>query len=256
MVLTDEERKAKKREYNSKPEVKTKAKEYRKKPEVKAKRKISEKKYRDKPENKARKAAWSKENSSIPENKLKKKQYDKQPRVITQKKTYRDKPENIARKKILDKKNRDKPENKAKRQEKLDTPENRLYEKNIRNTNRLIVLQEYSKLLSKSNIPCCNCCGENFHIHFLAIDHIPGKYEMDDDPELKKLGYTSKRQSEKLVRWIIKKNFPKGFQILCHNCNQSKGWYGICPHEAKRKEETIAKTKEIDLDDLMGTGII
>jgi hypothetical protein len=222
LVQSEEERKAKKREYNSRPEVKAKAKEYNSRPEVKT-----------------RKAAWSKENSSIPENKLKNALYHQQPRILKQKKEYRDKPENIARKKIIDKKNRDKPENKLKRQEKLDTPENRVYEKNIRDTNRLIVLKKYSKLLSKSNIPCCNCCGENFHVHFLAIDHIAGKYEMDNDPELKKLGYTSRRQNEKLVRWIIKKNFPKGFQILCHNCNQSKGWYGICPHEKARLEKTF-----------------
>jgi len=110
------------------------------------------------------------------------------------------------------KKNRDKPESKE---------------------NRLKVLQYYSKRLSKSNIPCCNCCGLNSHIEFLTVDHIAGRQEMDSEPELKKLNYMSKLSGTALVIWIIKNNFPKGFQILCHNCNQTKGYYGQCPLENK-----------------------
>ena len=110
------------------------------------------------------------------------------------------------------KKNRDKPESKE---------------------NRLKVLQYYSKRLSKSNVPCCNCCGLNSHIEFLTIDHIAGRQEMDSEPELKKLKYMSKLSGTALVIWIIKNNFPKGFQILCHNCNQTKGYYGQCPLENK-----------------------
>ena len=68
------------------------------------------------------------------------------------------------------KKNREKPENKE---------------------NRLKVLQYYSKHLSNSNIPCCNCCGEDSHIEFLTIDHIAGKQEMNTEPELKELKYIS-----------------------------------------------------------------
>ena len=110
------------------------------------------------------------------------------------------------------KKNRDKPESKE---------------------NSLKVLQYYSKRLSKSNIPCCNCCGLNSHIEFLTVDHIAGRQEMDSEPELKKLKYMSKLSGTALVIWIIKNNFPKGFQILCHNCNQTKGYYGQCPLENK-----------------------
>ena len=110
------------------------------------------------------------------------------------------------------KKNRDKPESKE---------------------NRLKVLQYYSKRLSNSSIPCCNCCGLNSHIEFLTVDHIAGRQEMDSEPELKKLKYMSKLSGTALVIWIIKNNFPKGFQILCHNCNQTKGYYGQCPLENK-----------------------
>jgi len=95
----------------------------------------------------------------------------------------------------------------------------------------LKVLQYYSKHLSKSDIPCCRCCGEKSHIGFLALDHIAGRKEMDSEPELVKLGYSSSLVKTALLNWIIKNNFPKGFQILCHNCNMAKGFYGKCPHE-------------------------
>jgi len=93
------------------------------------------------------------------------------------------------------------------------------------------VLVGYSKRLSNSDVPCCNCCGENTAVEFLAIDHIAGRKKMDSEPELIKLGYTSLLQNQALIKWIIEKNFPKGFQILCHNCNAAKGYYGKCPHK-------------------------
>ena len=106
--------------------------------------------------------------------------------------------------------------------------------KERRDDRRLKILQYYSKQLSKSNIPCCRCCGENSHIEFLAIDHIAGKKEMDSEHELVKLGYSSALDGKKLVNWIIKNNFPDVFQILCHNCNVAKGYSknrNKCPHE-------------------------
>ena len=46
---------------------------------------------------------------------------------------------------------------------------------------------------------------------------------MESEPELVNLGYSSKLDGTVLNLWIIKHNFPKGFQILCKNCNQAKG---------------------------------
>lgn len=68
----------------------------------------------------------------------------------------------------------------------------------------------------------CACCGETEYA-FLSIDHLNG-------------GGTKHRESIKtnIYNWIIKNNFPDGFQILCHNCNQAKGYYGECPHVYKR----------------------
>jgi hypothetical protein len=63
----------------------------------------------------------------------------------------------------------------------------------------------------------CNCCGETT-IEFLCIDHIDG---YTDGP----------RSGEALYNWLRKRNYPDGFQVLCHNCNNAKGIYGTCPHK-------------------------
>ena len=70
--------------------------------------------------------------------------------------------------------------------------------------------------------PFCACCGLN-QIEFLTIDHIDG-------------GGNKQRQKMKLrsfYSWLKKNNYPKGFQILCMNCNFAKGMYDICPHKSK-----------------------
>jgi len=150
-------------------------------------------------------------------------------------------PEQKARNKISSKKYHAKSEVKTKmnlaQKERRSNPEIReklLKEgKSYRDNLRMKILQTYSKRLSNSEIPCCKCCGENSHLEFLAIDHIAGKKEMDSEPELVKLGYSSNFKSTSLNVWIVKNNFPKGFQILCHNCNQAKGYSknNKCPHE-------------------------
>lgn len=81
----------------------------------------------------------------------------------------------------------------------------------------------------------CACCGENRY-EFLAIDHLSG----GGRNHRKEIG-------AKIERWIIKNDFPEGFRILCHNCNQSLGLYGYCPHDIERKvikESSHGKTKK------------
>ena len=75
----------------------------------------------------------------------------------------------------------------------------------------------------------------NSHIEFLSMDHIAGRKQMNSELELVKAGYTSKFKIHQLLRWIKKNNFPEGFQILCHNCNFTKGHSkdNKCPHERK-----------------------
>ena len=98
---------------------------------------------------------------------------------------------------------------------------------------KMEVYLHYSKIHSNSDIPCCRCCGLNSHIEFLSLDHIGGRKKMDSEPELVKLGYLSKFKIHQLLLWIKKNNFPKGFQILCLNCNFAKGHSkdNKCPHE-------------------------
>jgi len=222
MTLTDEERKAKRKELKSKPEYKAKEKEHRATPEQKA----YQKEYRSTPEHKAK----AKERASRPENKAKAKEREQTPKYIAKRKERDSRPKRKAYQKAY----KLRPGYKAEQKKYRLKPENKTREKLLVYKIRLKVLQYYSKRLSKSNIPCCNCCGENFHIDFLAIDHKAGKKQMDSESELLKLGYSSSFSGKKLLNWIIKNNFPDGFQILCHNCNVAKGIVrnkNKCPHE-------------------------
>lgn len=67
----------------------------------------------------------------------------------------------------------------------------------------------------------CNCCGEST-FEFLSFDHKNG----GGSKHRKELG----RGSSVLLRWIVNNDFPDSIRILCHNCNQSMGCYGYCPH--------------------------
>lgn len=66
----------------------------------------------------------------------------------------------------------------------------------------------------------CACCGEKI-IEFLSIDHIDGGGTQ----------HRSKIGKGYIYFWIKKNNFPSGFRVLCHNCNQAIGMYGKCPHD-------------------------
>lgn len=67
----------------------------------------------------------------------------------------------------------------------------------------------------------CACCGEA-EKGFLTLDHIDNSG-------------TSKRKTlashVNLAYWLIKHDYPEGYQILCWNCNQAKRILGECPHE-------------------------
>lgn len=67
----------------------------------------------------------------------------------------------------------------------------------------------------------CVCCGES-NREFLAIDHIAGNGRRHRE-EIK----------VNIYEYIYRSKFSeKGtYQILCHNCNMSKGMYGYCPHK-------------------------
>lgn len=69
----------------------------------------------------------------------------------------------------------------------------------------------------------CACCGETT-FEFLAIDHVNGGGKKDK----------MTRNNYQIARYIINNNFPADFQVLCHNCNMAKGFFGECPHNMKR----------------------
>lgn len=92
------------------------------------------------------------------------------------------------------------------------------YWKQYRRKRKVEILIRYA-----GDPPKCSCCSES-HIEFLVIDHIDG-------------GGTQHRKDNKLTGgfhlygWLKKNNYPKGFRVLCDNCNMSRGRYGYCPHE-------------------------
>jgi hypothetical protein len=65
----------------------------------------------------------------------------------------------------------------------------------------------------------CNCCTESSW-EFLSIDHMEGG------------GARLKERGLEFYSKLKKLGFPKDkYRLLCHNCNQSRGSYGYCPHE-------------------------
>lgn len=79
----------------------------------------------------------------------------------------------------------------------------------------------------------CVCCGEAEE-RFLTIDHINNN------------GAEHKREmgNHDLYLWLVKNNFPEGFQTLCWNCNCGRR-LGLCPHKEKlevSEKNTILKS--------------
>jgi hypothetical protein len=85
----------------------------------------------------------------------------------------------------------------------------------------------------------CECCGEN-ELIFLCIDHIHGG------------GLKHRREIQiggnSFYVWLKKNNYPKGFRVLCWNCNAAYGFLGYCPHKQdknnKIKGATLMNIKE------------
>ena len=95
----------------------------------------------------------------------------------------------------------------------------KVYQKERYKRLRLLALQKYC--LGEIQ---CSCCGEK-EIKFLCIDHIDG-------------GGTKHRKSigkSNTYMWLKKNNYPKGFQVLCANCNMAKRENEICPHRIKKE---------------------
>jgi hypothetical protein len=111
------------------------------------------------------------------------------------------------------------------------------YKKKSKNTDFLTVRRNrgrrYSQLLKMrvinhycNNSPKCQCAGCPItHPSLLTLDHIVP------------IGDSLARRyqfGDRLYRWLIKKNFPKSFQILCASCNLAKGTKKFCPRLGKK----------------------
>lgn len=89
---------------------------------------------------------------------------------------------------------------------------------------KFVVFNYYSNGSMRCNCPGCGMRG----LKFLSMDHINGhggKHRKD----LKLIG------GSEMYKWLLYRGFPDGYQVLCHSCNQAKGRWGICPHEAKQR---------------------
>ena len=96
--------------------------------------------------------------------------------------------------------------------------------------NKLIAFRHYSN----NEVPYCDCCGET-ELNFLCLDHING----GGGKHRSEIGVAG---GHGMYRWIIKNNFPKGYRVLCANCNLSYGIFGHCPHQ---KEDVNESKKNI-----------
>lgn len=85
---------------------------------------------------------------------------------------------------------------------------------------RRLVLGHYSHYAYR-----CTCCGES-QFDFLELDHINGSGGREN---IQLFG--RRASSGALYFWLLKNGFPPGYQILCSNCNNSKGRHGSCVHQ-------------------------
>jgi hypothetical protein len=91
------------------------------------------------------------------------------------------------------------------------------FQERYRKSQRLICLIHYG-----GDPPKCVCCGET-NILFLTIDHI----NSSGTEQRRNIGWGTV-----FYTWLIKNNFPEGYQIMCWNCNCGKQMnHGICPHK-------------------------
>ncbi len=111
------------------------------------------------------------------------KDYNSRSEVKEKKKASRARPEVRAKENARLRVHRAKPENNLKNRKKYQDNKSEILAKSkvVREDLKKEVFSEYSKRHSKSKTPCCRCCGENFNIDFLAVDHIDGRTHLAKD---------------------------------------------------------------------------
>jgi len=86
---------------------------------------------------------------------------------------------------------------------------------------KLLVIDYYSKGAFK-----CECCGEK-ELDFLTLDHVNGHGSEH------RIALFGRRDAggANFYMWLKRNGFPSGYQVLCMNCNLSKGKHGTCVHK-------------------------
>jgi len=107
----------------------------------------------------------------------------------------------------------DLPQSKA-----LSTSKAAIRSRESRWSRKVAVLKHYG-----GSPPKCACCGES-HVQFLAIDHV----HRNGAQQRRELGNNG---GNVFYAWLVKRGFPDGYRVLCHNCNMAIGIWGKCPHE-------------------------
>ena len=221
LVQTDEERKQKEREYyqNHKEDNRRRGKEWNEKNRDRLNELSRLRRLKDPEKFKKYQKEWMEKNP----NKVK----------VSQKKYYHNNKE--ARLKNSQKWINENPERYQKRsQDYRDSHKKQFQKRNM--DRRLLVLNHYSKVLSKSNIPICGNCGLT-KIEFLHIDHIIGRKNTDEPKHL--------RGGSNLINYLIRENFPKDYQILCGNCNWLKH-FELKQKILSTKKENVQKRKVLN----------
>lgn len=117
---------------------------------------------------------------------------------------------------------------------------NRAHSQEIKNDSQRRLRAEAKKLAFDHYGNKCACCGET-ELVFLQIDHV------NNDGAVHRKGSGGLRGAS-ICQWLIKKNFPEGFQILCRNCNFSKPRNGgVCVHQGIKAVEPIDAQDESEL---------
>ena len=131
------------------------------------------------------------------ENKRKRKERELSSAYKSTRKKYRQRPDVKAKLKAY----RQRPDVKAKQA---------VRDKQHRLEVKMDVFRHYSKKLTNSDIPCCNCCGFNDFLISLEIDHIENR---------NKIGYKKDGEGHTMYSKLKREGYPSGYQVLCANCN-------------------------------------
>jgi hypothetical protein len=103
--------------------------------------------------------------------------------------------------------------------------------------NKLKVLTHYSNGDIHCMNPRCEVPGGARNIWSLSIDHIDGGGRKHTE-ELHKDGLN-------FYTWLIKNNYPKGFQVLCMNCNTIKKVENKEDYKTRQPRRNIAEERKV-----------